>query len=195
MKSVLSFVALTALAITVPAAHAVDFYVGATVGQPYSTHANGVNDGQSFNADSTNHATPLAALVGVDITAQFGLEAGYKSFGSTRINLGGAAGTALETDAHASYIAAKAMLPLGENWTLNGKLGVAQRHFGVTLSSNGRSASDSSKQSVAYMGLGVAYKLTKNISLTAELEHFGEAQVQGFKLGMDGLTAGVRFGF
>lgn len=195
MKSVLYFAALASLMITLPTAHAADFYVGAAIGQSYSTNADAVSGGQSISIASKDHATPFVGAVGIDISPNFGLEAGYKTFGSTRINVGDAAGTALESEAHASYIAAKGMLPLNENWTLIGKLGLGQRHLGITFSSGGQSAGDSSNQSAVYAGVGMAYKLTKSISLTAELEHFGESQVQGFKLGMDGLTAGVRFGF
>jgi OOP family OmpA-OmpF porin len=195
MKSVLYFAACATLAITVPSANAADFYVGAALGQSYSTNATIADGGQSINLNSSGQANPVKAFIGVDLNENFGLEAGHKSFGSTRMNVGDAAGTALATDAHASYIAAKGMLPLSDDWTLIGKLGVGQRHFGVTLSRNGQSISDSTTQNGLYAGVGVAYKLTKNISLTAELEHMGEAQVQGLKLGMDGFSAGVRFGF
>jgi OOP family OmpA-OmpF porin len=195
MKSVLYFAACATLTITVLTANAADFYVGAAVGPSYSTNATIASAGQSINLGSSGHATPLKAVVGIDLNENFGLEAGYKTFGSTRIHVNDAAGTALEGEGRASYFAAKGMLPLSDDWTLIGKLGVGQRHFGITLSSNGQSASDSTTQSALYAGVGVAYKLTKSISLTAELEQMGEAQVQGLKLGMNGFSAGVRFGF
>lgn len=191
MKSVLYFAAFACFAIT---AQAEEYYVGATVAPSYRGTLKTNSGDQVLSADSSL-ATPFKALVGVDINTHFGLEAGYKTFGTTRTDVGDAAATALDTDARAFYIAAKGMLPVNEKWTFTGKLGLAQRHFGITHYKNGQSISDSSNQGTLYFGVGVAYKLTKNLALTAELENFGAARVQGFKLGMDGFSAGVRFGF
>lgn len=191
MKSVLYFAALACISIT---AQAQEYYVGASVGPSYNGTANFVSGGQTITMDGSR-AIPIKASVGVDINTNLGFEAGYKTFGTTRTDMGNAAGTALDTDARAFYLAAKGTLPLGEKWALTGKLGLAQRHFGITLASSGQSLSDSTDQSTLYAGVGVAYKITNKVALTAELEHFGEAQVQRYKLGMDGFTVGVRFGF
>lgn len=191
MKSVLYFAAFACFALT---AQAEEYYVGATIAPSYRGTLITKSGEQILNTESSP-ATPFKALVGVDITSNFGLEAGYKTFGTTRTDVGDAAGTALDTDARAFYVAAKGMLPVNEKWTFTGKLGLAQRHFGITHYKNGQSVSDSSDQGTLYYGVGVAYKLTKNVALTAELENFGTARVQGFSLGMNGLSAGVRFGF
>ncbi len=195
MKSVLYVAAWAGLAITAAPASAVDLYAGAALGQFYSTQGSLSYDGNSFIADSQDHATPAKAYFGVDLTSRFGLEVGYKTFGATHIAFGDAKASTMETDAHASYVAAKGMLPLGENWVLSGKLGVTQRHFGYSAHVGGQSFSDSVNQSVLYSSVGAAYQLTKSVALTAELEHFGEAQVQNAKLGMDGLSAGVQVRF
>ena len=191
MKSVLYFAAFACFALTVQAE---EYYVGATIAPSYRGTLN-TKSGEQILSTESRAATPFKALIGVDITSNFGLEAGYKTFGTTRTDVGDAAGTALDTDARAFYIAAKGMLPVNEKWTFTGKVGLAQRHFGITHYKNGQSVSESSDQGTLYYGVGVDYKLTKNLALTAELENFGTARVQGFSLGMNGFSVGVRYGF
>jgi OOP family OmpA-OmpF porin len=92
----------------------------------------------------------------------------------------------------AFYAAATARLPLGDAFALNGRLGVSRGRISGDdnrVSANQR-ISGSSTGLMA--GFGAEYRMTKNLSVTADCDHFGKLSKQA-KGGM--LSVGLRASF
>lgn len=129
---------------------------------------------------------------GYEFNNTWGLEAGYTDFRGSNFNYTNAAGVAGSgsSDAHATYLAAKANVPLADQFSLIGKLGVenTRRSFGTTTGVSG-----SDNDTGAYAGLGVQYNLSRDVSLTAEYERYGTKKDYGVK--PDVWTVGARYNF
>jgi opacity protein-like surface antigen len=129
---------------------------------------------------------------GVDFNQNWGLEGGYTRFGDAdaRYTIGAVPGT-LSTKAHSFYLAGKGSVPVNEQLSVFGKLGVAHNKHEVraTLASLNR---DESKNE-AYAGLGAQYNLNKQVALTAEYERYGKKKDIGTKA--DVFTVAAKYNF
>ncbi len=196
MKSLLRLpVAVLASMAFVNLAHADDVFVGATISKSYST-ALKFSDGQnSVNFESNNKPVPYKLYGGYNFTNNYGIELGYKNFGTSNIGPVVSNINQFRSKTDAFYIAGKGSLALDESWSVFGKLGVAltRSNFVGTGELNPLNGDDN--KSRLYAGAGVAYNINKNIALTLELEHFGEAKSKGLNFGMNGLAAGVKLSF
>lgn len=85
------------------------------------------------------------------------------------------------------YAAAVASIPVGEAFSLHGKLGVSLNLMKVEFSAPGFSISDSDNEADLMYGFGGAYKFNSNVSLIAEYEQFED------DIGL--LSAGLRYNF
>jgi OOP family OmpA-OmpF porin len=104
------------------------------------------------------------------------------------------------TSSSALALSVLGILPVSENFSLLGKLGVAQTTVKYTESDDlDKSAMRSGKQKSnnVLLGVGAEYKLTKQISLRAEYENLGTVKFAGGdrKLRNDMLSLGVRYAF
>jgi opacity protein-like surface antigen len=129
---------------------------------------------------------------GVDFNQNWGVEAGYTRFGDAdaRYSIGAVPGT-LSTKAHSIYVAGKGSVPVNEQLSVFGKLGVAHNKNEVraTLASLNR---DDSKDEV-YAGLGAQYNINKQVALTAEYERYGKKKDIGVKA--DVFTVAAKYSF
>jgi len=91
---------------------------------------------------------------GFQFNPTWGLELGYNDLGRFR-----------GSDIHSWTLAGTATLPLGERWSLLGKLGAAWNHPKFTGASN---------HTDLLAGIGVGYSMTKNLGLRLEYEDFGK---------------------
>ena len=102
--------------------------------------------------DAHEHSWKL--YTGVQFDPTWGLELGYTDFDSYR-----------GSDAESWSLAGTGTLPLGERWSLLGKLGAA---------SNRAHFSGASNHTDWLVGVGVGYSMNKNLGLRLEYEDFGK---------------------
>lgn len=176
--------------------------VGAALALPLFAQAEGAyvggNIGRSelkLSGDGSGkeNKTSFKAYAGYDFTANFGVEGGYVDFGKLKDSDGGASAS-LETSA--LYAAATGTLPLNEQFSLFGKVGVTRNHTKVSASAGIFSVSGSKNKTSALIGVGAAYNINKNLSAVAEYEHFGKTlDVDGANLKASQFSVGLRYKF
>lgn len=159
-------------------------YIGAGVASVDHDFA-GSNDSDGWKAGGK-------LFGGVDFNQTFGLEAGYTDFRKSRANysIGGLNGSA-ESDGYGAYVAGKATMPINEQTSLYGKLGVA--HTKAKLRSAAVGLNHSESDNGVYAGVGVQYAINQQVSLLAEYERYGKKKDFGAK--PDVLTIGAKYNF
>jgi OmpA-OmpF porin, OOP family len=186
MKHSIIIAAIAALAAPL-AAQADNAYIGANVGRAE----------QKISIDSTSikeNATGFKLYGGYDYTKNFGVEGGYVDFRKVEKS---ALGYGASSKPSAIYLAATGTLPLNEQFSLFGKLGVAFSHTEVNAWAPGFFGNTTTKnQTNAMIGVGASFALDKKISFVAEYENFGKvAKEGGDSVKADLLSVGVRYAF
>ncbi len=131
---------------------------------------------------------------GYQFNDTFGIEGGYVRLGkfSERVTLGSGSTVTQEGRARSFYLAATARMPLSEQFSLNGRLGVsAGRVSGTNVLPSG-SQMIGSTTSLPMIGVGAEYKVSQYVSLTVDFDHFGRVSD---KITGNLVSAGVRFSF
>ncbi len=183
----LIFVMLAAAG-TMGAAHAEGPYVG--VGVTTADHATSIGGATGVSGDGYKASGKLFG--GFDLDKTWGVEAGYTDFRSSHYNYTtGTAGGTASSDGHSFYVAGKATAPLNENFSVYGKLGVAQNK--ATLTASVPTLSRSYSKTEGYGALGAQYNLNKQVALTLEYERYGKSRDFGAKA--DAWTVGARYSF
>ena len=130
----------------------------------------------TFDLDTTGITNPsvddgdsgFKIFGGFQFTKHWGAEVGYVDFGKAGIR-GSVIGIPFTGDLGitAFTLAGTGTLPLGENFALLGKVGLAQWNADVSVSGAG-STSDSGSD--MFYGIGARYSFNKNLSVQAEYE-------------------------
>lgn len=156
------------------------YYVGA--GITSSKYEVNINFDQFSNRNSVTK-TGVKFFAGMAFDKTWAIETGYVDLGSvsTDWKFSGRAGTA-KSKISGQYIAGKGSVPINEQFSLFGKLGLARNQF---KKSGFPSGGDETKTS-AYGSIGAEFAMSKNISLSIESEHFGKN---------NHLTSALRFNF
>jgi OOP family OmpA-OmpF porin len=188
MKRTAIALALT-LAAGTAAAQEAGFYLGASVGQ--SKVSNGGCEGASGGITCEDTDTAFKVFGGYQFNRNIALELGY-SDRLAKLSASGF-GTSAEVTVSAFEIVAVPSLPLSENFSLYGKVGVYAAST-EARSSFGATADDSNTGGT--IGLGVAYHFNKNITARADWQRY--AKVGGDNVGeadIDTLNIGLLFRF
>ena len=161
MKLKLIIATGAALGLFTTLAHANGGYAGLSVG---SAEQKKGFEFSSTNIDRTKDTTTaFKLLAGYQSNPTFGVEAGWDHHGSSDLALSGSIAT-LKPESF--YAAGTVTLPLGNQFSLFGKLG---------LSNNRTKVSGSSKTNTqAFAGVGLSYAFTQTVSGVVEYEDFGE---------------------
>jgi opacity protein-like surface antigen len=133
---------------------------------------------------------------GVEVDKTWGVEAGYTDFRSTDYTVGtGALAPRWSTKGHAIYVAGKGTMPLNDQFSLFGKLGVTSVKTEATIAGSGVPVIStlSDTKTGAYAALGAQYNLSKQVALTAEYERYGKSRSYGAK--PDAFTVAARYSF
>jgi opacity protein-like surface antigen len=144
------------------------------------------------NIDTDGYKAGGKIFGGYDFNQTFGVEAGHVDFRKADVNytLGGV-NTRGETDGHSTYLAAKATMPVNEQFSVYGKLGAARNKSELVSVNAAQNMSHSKTE--AYGALGAQYKLNQNVSLIAEYERFGKRK--DFGPNADVWTVGAQYAF
>ena len=132
------------------------------------------------------HKADGKLFAGYNFDEKLGVEAGVTNFHKTDFQRAGVNGS---TEGYGTYVAAKYTMPVNEQLSAYGKLGVqhSERKLNTTV------GNFKDKDSGAYAGLGVQYKLNQDTALVAEYERYGKDKDVGAKA--DVWSVGVKYGF
>lgn len=121
---------------------------------------------------------------GYQFDERLGVEAGWTNHHKTDVGPRGS------TEGYGTYIAAKYTLPINEQVSAYGKVGVSHSERKLTNDLGQRFKDDDTG---GYGGVGVEYKLNQNVALLAEYERYGKSKAYGAK--PDVWSVGLKYGF
>jgi OOP family OmpA-OmpF porin len=141
--------------------------------------------------------TAFKVLGGYKFTPNVAMEAGYMSFGKAKIR---DSGDSVDVGVTGFGIGAAFHQDFATNWNFVARLGLAQVKTKLDLNISGvGSGSDSDSNAQLYGGLGVGYKLSKQVSIDAAWDFSkGKYNKDGLDLGSGNVNAfslGLTFGF
>lgn len=144
------------------------------------------------NHASGNVRASPKIFAGLDLDAHWGVEAGYVRFGKVNDDdwIATAQFPSRSAKGYSTYVAGKYTLPLNEQWSAYGKLGV--QHSKRTEYVGGWEGSVE-QDNGAYGAVGLQYALNPKLSLVGEYERYGKQKTMGAKA--DVLTVGLKYGF
>jgi opacity protein-like surface antigen len=169
-------------------------YVGGAIGRSsYSLSSSNRVPVPWGGEKSSKAGTAYKLYGGYRLTETFGVEAGYARLGRvSQWSSNGAYSRLQAGTGQVFYAAATARLPLGESFALNGRLGIARGR--ISGDNNwvlpGQRISGSSTGMM--VGFGAEYRMTQNLSITADYDYFGKLSKQA-KGGM--VTVGLKASF
>lgn len=174
------------------AAQAQEVYPKTYVGVGVASVDHDFSAAGTSNTDSDGWKASGKVFAGYEFNQNWGAEIGYTDFAKSHASytVNGVNGNA-ESDGHAFYLAAKASVPINEQFSAYGKLGAEYNKTNLSSNTAGISYDDSKTQ--AYGALGLQYKLNQNVSLVAEYERYGSKRDFGAK--PDVITIGARYSF
>lgn len=157
-KICLSLIALAAAAFANVASAQSQGYVGLQVG----TSRSDIDCSGTTSCDKND--TGFKVFGGYKLTPEWAIELGYSDLGKTKFSTGAVTGSVATTSLG---LGVAYHLAFGNDWTGVARLGVASNQVKLSGTVNGLgSASDSKRKAEPYLGLGVGYALTKQVSLT-----------------------------
>ena len=177
-------IALIGTALAAPfAVQAEGFYVGGNIGR-----ANQKATVDNFGSDKDS-STGVKLVGGYAFTKNVGAEIGYVTLGKANLVI---AGEAFSTKTRAFYTAATGTLPLNEQFSLTGKLGVSANR----VENSDVTGSETRDRITALVGVGATYNFAPNLAAVAEYDYFGKVikeQNVNFKANL--LSVGIRYKF
>jgi outer membrane autotransporter protein len=169
------------------AAHADGLYVTASVGRTTLDNMKSDLDstfrlgGLSVQNSSASDGTALSGGIGYQINEMFAVEASYLDTGTFKYRAT-VAGTPTSLDVSAStlHLAGLAFLPVGERFSLYGKVGYTSGNLGGDVKVGGQTFKfeGTTDDSVGY-GVGVRFKVSDKISIRGGYDRYF-ADVGGF---------------
>jgi OOP family OmpA-OmpF porin len=162
------------------------FYLGAGLASvDHTTNLPGTTNGTS---DGWN--TSGKVFGGYDFNNMWGVEAGYTNYAKSDYSYNiGSQNVRARSDGESYYLAGKISAPVNEQFSVYGKLGVADNK--VSLHNDPFFHGDSKTD--WYGGLGGQYNVNKNTSLFLEYERYGSSPDVGQKA--DVITVGAKYAF
>ncbi|SFB73420.1 outer membrane beta-barrel protein [Massilia yuzhufengensis] len=185
-------VALIASAAAMSAAQAQTTAPRAYVGVGVASADHEFKRSGATNIDTEGYKASGKIFGGYDFNQTWGVEAGYTDFRKADVNYTTAGvNTRGETDGHSVYLAAKATMPVNEQFSVYTKLGAARNKSELVALNSAQNMSHSKTE--AYGALGAQYNLNQNVSLIAEYERYGKSKDFGAKA--DVWTVGAKYAF
>lgn len=118
---------------------------------------------------------------GMRINKNFAAEAFYGNWGEVSVSSGALSATG---EISSWGLAGLGILPLGDRFSLFGKLGYAQTDQEVTVSGPGITIADSDDGGEVIWGVGATYNFTRNFGLRAEWERLNKSEVDIMSIGI-----------
>jgi OmpA-OmpF porin, OOP family len=135
--------------------------------------------------------TAFKLLGGYKFNPNFAVEGGYMNFGKSRA---ADAGDSLSLKVDGFGIGGAFHQDFATNWNFVARLGLAQIKTKASATLGGVGGSDSDSSAQLYGGLGLGYKLTKQMSIDAAWD-FSKAEFAGEKGNVNAYSVGLTFAF
>lgn len=167
---------------------------GAAAAQPYvAVSAGGSKVDVDCEGASTcdKSGTAFRLLGGYKFTPNLALEAGYMNFGKARF---ADTGLSLDLKADAFTVGGAYHADFASNWNFVARLGLASMNTKGFATVGAVSGSLSELNAQLYGGLGVGYKISKNMSLDLAMD-VSKVEIEGEKSNVAAYTVGLTFGF
>jgi OmpA-OmpF porin, OOP family len=178
-------VLLAAAALALSGAAAAQTYGVISVG----TSKHNIDCAGAATCDESGNAFKL--LGGYKFNPNFAVEAGYMNFGKSRA---ADPGVSLDLTVDGFGIGGAFHQDFATNWNFVARLGLAQMKTKANATLGGSSGSDSESNAQLYGGLGIGYKLTKQLSVGASWD-FSKAEIAGEKGNVNAYSLGLTFDF
>ncbi|RQO63295.1 hypothetical protein DBR47_01755 [Paucibacter sp. KBW04] len=176
MKKIFAAAALSLIAASASAAGN-GWYVGADVG---STKFK--NEGETITK------TGFGALVGYSLSENVAFEATVRRLGSWDVD-------SVDTSANALQVSVLGILPLGNGFSLYGRLGASRN----SLDASYQNVTASVSSTEAVFGLGAAYQINNNFSVRAEYADLGNNKIEAgnfsTKVKINQFNVGLNYAF
>lgn len=154
-----------------------DKYVGASVGQSKAKDGcTALDPSNGFIGSCKDTDTAFKVYGGAHFTKNWGGEIGYADLGKTKAD-GIFLGTPINAEIKVSgiYLDGTGTLPLGDKFSIFGKVGVFAWFLDSNASISGSgSSSDSTNGTCLTYGIGVQFDITKSLGVRAEWEEFNK---------------------
>ena len=143
------------------------FYMGAGVGQ--TSFDVGDTAGTGINVDDSD--TGFKIYGGYKFNPNFAVEAGYADIGSATMDFPGFFNA--EVEASALFVDAVGSLPLNEQFSVFGRVGLAMTNTELTVNVPGLGSEtlDDDEAEIKF-GLGAQFSFSKNVALRGEWERY-----------------------
>jgi|WetSurMetagenome_2_1015567.scaffolds.fasta_scaffold01866_18 OmpA-OmpF porin, OOP family len=116
-------------------------------------------------------ATMYRIAGGYQLTPMWGAEASYAEYGSS--NIGTGLGTTGNWKANGFQVSGTGTFPIGNAFSIIGKLGIATTDFKVSASGLGASVGMNETTAKLAFGIGAKYDFTNKIAMRAQYEDLG----------------------
>ena len=183
------------------------WYAGAGIGRSTAVSLSGIDTtlagyGQTGVSSLGDSATAWKLYTGYQASRYLGFEGAYANLGQYSLNTSvsaPAAGTGTGTwQANNVWsLAAVGYLPLGENFSAFGKLGLAYSNVNFTYAGPATAISAGKNSSSPLYGLGLKYDLGSNMALRGEFERYqnvGDSSTTG-QTSVNVWTLGIQYKF
>ncbi len=169
-------------------AHAQTSYIGLSRTTPGEAYANFPT---AQNVENYNNPAATKLYGGMNVSERYAVEIGYGFFGTWKV-ADPAPGSTNEVrmSSKMMYAAGKASMPIGDSFSLFGKLGIAANRFSTERS--GFSPSSDSSSIRPMVGFGADYKFTKHIAGVVEFNYYGTV---GNNFKQQKLELGLKYNF
>jgi len=164
------------------------FYGGASVGRSYHDNCDelsGNQYGDNFSC-SRGHGDPAFKVFGgYKVMPNLAIEAAYIDFGEySTIHQFENTAEDPAFEAKGLSLSAVGIIPVNERINLFGKVGVLHWEQDVSDPNHPERGTNHNEGTDLALGLGAEIKLSKNVSLRAEAEHFDDIDVNLFSVGV-----------
>lgn len=178
------------------------FYIGLNVGQAsYDAVLDDfafLDDGSIISASLDDSDTSFSFTLGYQLTPNFALEGGYVDLGELTVSatsdgsglLYAPGSVALKAAVDGLFFDVKGILPLNEQFSLYGKLGLLKWDAEVTLSDVTGSLSESTDENDTFFGVGGSFNISNTMALNLDYTKY---DLDGDDV--DVLSVGIQFGF
>lgn len=162
------------------------FYVGGSVGEAKAKDFCDTGGIAGLVVTTCNDKdTAMKVFAGYQFMRHLAVEASYMKLGdlSADITFAGLPGS-VAGDGSAFSLAVLGLLPLSEQFSLFGKIGMAKTEVDASGSIGGISVSASDDETELHYGIGVLFNFTRNWGVRAEWEKLEDSKVDMISIGV-----------
>lgn len=176
------FSALVLVAALSAPALANDLYIGADIGR--SSLEEDIGDGYSVSKSATTYAL----FGGLQLNKNIALEVAYRDLGEVKASVDG---FNVKISAHALQASVLGSLPVSNEFSLFGRLGLANINAETQVRGFAYSESEEDSETKPFFGVGARYAVNKQLGIRAEYNQYADIE----DVTISTMTVGVDYRF